>query len=147
MKDELADIIQKAIKFEEYSYRLYMNASEKTDAESIKAVLIKLAGQEGIHKEKLQALAARNLSMKEATPKAVKVDLSEEILLTPPDELRDLIALLKFAINLEVKAQKKYWRMAKSVEDKDASALFATLAEQEKQHENVLKDAAEELGL
>jgi rubrerythrin len=142
MKNELAGVVKNAIREEEYSYRLYMSASEKTGVASLKAVLIKLAGQEKVHKERLKNFSVKGMTLEEA-----KLDLSEETVLTPLNELGDIATLLKFAINLEAGAQKKYGSMAKSVDDKDARKLFALLAEQEKQHENVLKDAVEELGL
>ena len=146
MNERLEKIIGDAVAAEQYSYRLYMAASEKTDIDSIKTVLKKLAEQEESHKEKLLSLNIDELSFKN-TPNNMELDITEEVLLTPIDKLGDLMDILKFAIQLEVKTQRKYLQLAEKVTDGNAQKLFAFLAREEDEHERILKETVEYLGL
>ncbi|MBN1503094.1 ferritin family protein [Candidatus Woesearchaeota archaeon] len=144
---ELKLILEHAIKFEEYSAQLYMSAVEKTKVESVKRILKQLAGQELVHKQKLETLDYTTLGAKVIADKIEAIDVKDELMLTPLNEFGSLKEVFTFASKLEVDSRDMYQQLSNSVKEKKAKKLFSWLANEEEKHNTILRETIESLGL
>ena len=71
--EEMKETIERAIRWEEDSYKLYTSASRRVKDPGARAGLAELAGEERKHKEKLEAMLAGNLDW------AVSAGLREKV--------------------------------------------------------------------
>lgn len=143
--NKLTLIIEHAIKEEEYAFHLYTDMAEETTVESIKRLLTNLAEQEATHKEKLQTLNLGNIRMLPAV--ISRIDVAEELALTPLDEFKSLEDAFKFAVIAEIRANEMYITLGKAAESPDAKKIFTLLAEEEAQHKATLLTTMHDLGL
>ncbi|MBN2422576.1 ferritin family protein [Candidatus Woesearchaeota archaeon] len=143
MNEELRQIINKAIKQEEYFYDLYTSGAEKTEVVSAKTLLLKLAREENKHKEKLEELDSENLHL--IPGKFESVNLDQELMLTPIDEFKSIKDVFDFAIKSEINANEMYRNIAENVSEDKAKKLFVFLAGEEKKHEELLNRELENL--
>jgi len=146
-KQKLKQILENAIKKEEYSYQIYMRAIDMTEVDSVKTLLQKLADQELLHKEKLETLDFSKIGEKVIPEKIGKIDVAEELMMTPLEEFGSLSELFKFAMKKEVEAREMYRQLAESVDDENAKNLFSMLSEEEENHRQILLDTMKEIGL
>jgi rubrerythrin len=146
MSDELKQIMEAAIKDEEYFYQLYRRAAGNAKADSAKKLLIWLSEQEMMHKEKLQALDTSKFGGGDFADLISDIDVMEEVAITPTDSFKDEKAIFKFAIAGETTAKKVYAKLAGIVVDSGQKKLFDMLSIEEKKHEALLKAEAKKLG-
>jgi len=145
MSEKLKLLLESAIKEEEYAYQLYTAAMGKTSTDSVRKALKELAEQEKMHKEKLETLDAGKLG-KFVTPDRIeKIDIADELLLTPIDEFNDLKQVFQFAIKKEIETREMYQDMANSVGDDNVKKLLNTLASEEARHEAMLRDLLKQI--
>jgi rubrerythrin len=144
---KLKQILESAIKKEEYSYQIYMRAIEMTEVDSVKTLLQKLADQELLHKEKLETLDFNKIGARVIPGKIGKIDIAEELMMAPLEEFGSLSELFKFAMKKEVEAREMYKQLAESVDDENVKKLFGMLSEEEENHRQILLDTMKEIGL
>ncbi|MBW2999278.1 ferritin family protein [Candidatus Woesearchaeota archaeon] len=144
---KLKQILESAIKKEEYSYQIYMRAIDMTEVDSVKTLLQKLADQELLHKEKLETLDFNKIGERVIPEKIGKIDVAEELMMTPLEEFGSLSELFKFAMKKEVEAREMYKQLAESVDDENVKKLFGMLSEEEENHRQILLDTMKEIGL
>lgn len=144
MNKKVKRIIEYAIKEEEGFMKLYTEAVGKTEEDSVKTLLTRLAKEEAMHKEKLESLDIENL---EANESISEIKISEEVMMSPIDEFNTLKQMLEFAKNREIEAKDRYRKISSYVEDVKAKDLLNFLAKEEEKHENLLDDALKETGI
>ncbi|MBD3202798.1 hypothetical protein GF327_00755 [Candidatus Woesearchaeota archaeon] len=142
---ELKQIIELAVKEEEYFYNLYKKGAKETDIESAKRLFNRLAEEEQGHKEKLLSLDIGNL--RESFKPVESIELDKELMLTPLNEIKTLKEIFKMSIQSERKANERYNFLGKSVDDIKAKRMFGFLAGEEKKHEELLKNELAKLDI
>ncbi|MFC1698080.1 ferritin family protein [Nanoarchaeota archaeon] len=145
MIDTVKNILETAIKEEEYFYEFYKKLAEKATDEEMKKELNELAEYEKMHKEKLETLNFNEIGAKVIPEKLEKIDIGEELNLPDIDEFLDMRTMIEFAIKNEVKAKVMYKLLADSIDDESASNLLNKLSEEEAMHEQVLKEKLEKI--
>ncbi len=143
MDEKIKELINRAIEEEEFFMNFYLDASNKTDVESAKELLVKLSEQEKGHKAKLKALDIENIK----TNSEVTEDLgiAQELMLTPINEFNKLKDIFDFAIKCERGAGNKYEKLAEYVLDQGMKDIFNMLSDEEKKHEELLKNELERM--
>ncbi len=144
MIEHLKDVINMAIKEEEYFQGIYRKFAVNSDNPSVKALFNKLAEQEKLHKERLQSFDFENSDV--ITEKIQDIDAKDDLLLTPVSEFKDMKNIFEFAIENEIKAQKLYTSLAAAMNNEKARELFELLAKEEKGHEQLLKQEGKAVG-
>ncbi len=146
MRKTLKQIVAFAIRQEEHFYKLYSKGAKQTDVISARQLLVKLADQEKKHKERLKALDTKKAA-ETAFQKKLDSIRTEELMLTPLNEIKALKDIFSYAIRSEVNAKTMYAKLAASVSDKKAKQLFLALSKEEKKHEDLLKKEIKKLSL
>jgi rubrerythrin len=145
MSDELKQIIESAIKDEEYFFQLYKRAASKTAVASVKKLFLWLSEQEQVHKQKLQALSPEQYGGGEFADLISDIDVMGEVAITPIDSFKNEKAVFEFAIKGEVTAKSVYAKLAGIVVDSGQKKLFKALSAEEKKHEELLKSELKKL--
>lgn len=145
MSEKLKQIMERAIKEEQYFHELYLKLADKVGVPSAKHLLLTLSEQEEIHKKRLESLDLEN--MKPISGAIESIDLGEELVLTPLNELGSIKEVFEFAIKNEIEANKRYKELAASIENPEAKNIFEMLASEEEKHESLLKEELKKLGL
>ena len=144
---EVKEIVERAIKFEEDSYKLYTSTSRRVKDPGAREGLAELAGEEKKHKTKLEGMLRGNLEWADSVDRRAKVkDLSiggplEAKPITEKSSLQDVLAL---AIKREEATGAFYAQMASLVEPGPAKALFEMLAKEETKHKRYVESIYEE---
>ncbi|MBU0756629.1 MAG: ferritin family protein [Nanoarchaeota archaeon] len=147
MNEKLQQILNMAIKEEEFFKNFYLEAAEKTDVESAKALLKNLSEAEASHKERLETLDSEKLGELVIADKIDAIDVAEELALTPINEFNSLKEIFEFAIKAEASAKDMYERLGESVDDETAKKLFTLLASEEEKHHDMLASELEKIGI
>lgn len=147
MAQHIKQILESAVRLEEYSHNLYLGAAGKTDVVSVNRLLIKLADQEKLHKEKLETLNFKRLTAKVIPDKINRIDVEKELMLTPISELGDLKNIFRFALRLEQDSKSMYLKLTESTTDQKAKDLFLWLSGEEETHLNILNETMNSLGI
>ena len=79
--------------------------------------------------------------------KISEINVSDDLMLTPINEFKELKEIFEFAIKAEIEAQDMYMKLSESVNDDRAKKLFLMLYGEEKKHETLLKDELEKMGI
>ncbi len=140
---DLKNILEFAMREEEKAFQLYSDTAARIDSDAIKSVLLKLAQQEKVHKERIKALFDDELHPDMAV--LSQIDISKDVVMAPLTDMGRLGTLLKGAIEAEVDAKELYAHLSKALKDPDASALLQMLSDEEATHERILKDLLENL--
>ena len=144
---EILEVIERAIRFEEDSYKLYTSASRRVKDPGAKAGLAELAAEEKKHKAKLEGMLAGNLDWAISTGRKAKVkdlkigDPLEAKPLTEQSTLQDVLAV---AIKREQATGAFYAQMASLVEPGQARDLFELLSKEETKHKLYVESIYEE---
>jgi rubrerythrin len=141
MNEEQA--LARAIGEEEWFREFYAKAAEQAEIGSAQQLLLRLAAEEQMHKEKLHGLDTSKLPDHELHDAVI----AEELMLTPISEFNNLKDIFSYAIESERKAQKRYVALANTVQDKDAQKLLDWLVGEEKGHEKLLKTELSKLDI
>jgi rubrerythrin len=148
MSESLADIIQRAIGFEEEAFALYSNASGMVKNPAAKTVLDELAAEEVNHKEKLIALLAGDVmeSVGRITPQRVTdLKLAEHLVAGSLDESASIQDVLLVAMQREKTSNEFYALMSEISENESAKSLFQFLAAEEMVHKNKVETLYEDI--
>jgi rubrerythrin len=135
------EIIENAIKEEEYFYLFYKDMAALTIDSEIKKKLLDLSELERIHKEKLEALT--NLSVN--VSKVQEIEVEDMNLLKPVNHFKDLKEMMQFAIKQELFAKVLYKALAEAAEDEETKKILLMLSEEEANHEQILIEQLEEI--
>ena len=145
--EEMKGIIERAIRFEEDSYKLYTSASQRVKDPGAKAGLTELAGEEKKHKAKLEGMLAGNLEWAVRTGRRAKVkdlQLGDPLEAKPITEKSSLQEVLAVAIKREEATGAFYSQMASLVEPGPAKDLFEVLAKEETKHKRYVESIYEQ---
>ncbi len=145
MNQELKLAMEFAIKQEELAYQLYNRAIDKTTDEFLKEKLQMLAEQEKMHKEKLESLNYEKLGGVVVFDNIDEEDVEKELKETNIPEFNNLGELFKFAISKEILSRRVYETLRDSSKVDKVKYIFELLANEEKKHEEVLKEALSKL--
>ncbi len=132
-------ILEQAIAAEEVSYQNYVEMAKKPEYETVSHILKSLAGQELLHRIKLEELQRdKNLAASAVNDDKLQemAGGTKEPFRCPKGDLDDDAALrvLQQAIQHEKEALALYTRIGESLKGKKAEAIFHFLAEEEKKH-------------
>lgn len=142
MEQLARQIIEKAIREEEYFAEFYRKAAGRAELSSAKKLLMMLAEQEEMHRKKLMGLG-EGLKLDKTGSLMEKVKLAEELMLLPINEFRGTIEIFRYAVKSEQLAAAMYGAMAGASGDAEAEKLFRWLASEEKKHESFLREQLE----
>lgn len=144
---EVREIVERAIKFEEDSYKLYTSASRRVKDPGARAGLAELAGEEKKHKTKLEGMLRGNLEWAVSVGRRAKVKdlkIGGPLEAKPISEKSSLQDVLALAIKREEATGAFYAQMASLVEAGPAKALFEMLAKEETKHKRYVESIYEE---
>lgn len=134
--EKLKEIIENAIKEEEFFYHFYNDLAALTQNEKIKQALLELAQFEQNHKEKLQSLNFEGF----IPDKITEIEVADLNILKPVNEFKTLKETLQFAIKQELFAKTLYSSLAQATSDEKAKELLEMLSQEEAKHEQILME-------
>jgi rubrerythrin len=144
----IEQILQQAIRFEEDAYAFYTGAVEMVERPHIRQMLLDLAGQEVVHKDRLQTLldgdTARIMSVRKQR-QIQDLKLAEYLVpreLEPDASLQDVLIV---AMHREKSSNEFYTAMASIADDEAARSLFSFLAQEELVHKNKVESLYDEV--
>lgn len=140
MNKKLINAINRAIKKEEYSYRLYMKAYSKADAVGPKRLFKRLAAQELKHKNILKKINLKGIELNAK----ISFSVAKSLMLTPLSEIRELKDILKSAIKREQESYDYYIKLSKAFSGR-LKLLFKKLGNQEKTHKILIQKEYEKM--
>ena len=138
MSEKLKQILNNAIKDEEYFANFYSMAAKKTEVESARKLFITLADQELLHKQKLESLSFDPEAI--IPDKVEDVEIAQDLMMTPIEEINDIKEVFKMAIKFEIQAKDMYQQLGACMADSQAKELLDKLAAEEERHETLLKE-------
>ena len=144
---EVKEIVERAIKFEEDSYKLYTSASRRVKDPGARAGLADLAGEEKKHKAKLEGMLAGNLDWTVSVGRRANVkdlEIGGPLEAKPITEQSSLQDVLAVAIKREEATGAFYSQMAALVDPGPAKELFEMLAKEEARHKQYVESIYEE---
>ena len=145
--EEMKGIIERAIKFEEDSYKLYTSASRRVKDPGARSGLAELAGEEKKHKAKLEGMLAGNLDWAVSVGRRAKVKdlkIGGPLEAKPISEQSSLQEVLAAAIKREEATGAFYSQMASLVEPGPEKDAFEMLAKEETKHKRYVESIYEE---
>ncbi len=145
MEQKLKEILENAIKEEEYFTIFYARLAEKASDPDMAEELRRLSDFEKIHKEKIEKLNFFKMTPKIIPERITNIDVSRDLGLPPIDEFLNIESMFEFAIEQEKSANKKYSQLAEAIDDEETKQVFITLAEEEKSHEQILTEKLKNL--
>lgn len=144
---EVKEIVERAIRLEEDSYKLYTSASRRVKDPGARAGLAELAGEERKHKAKLEAMLRGNLDWAVSVgrrAKAKDLRIGGPLEAKPITEKSSLQDVLAFAIKREEATGAFYSQMASLLEPGPEKDLFEMLAKEETRHKRYVESIYEE---
>ena len=76
-----------------------------------------------------------------------KINVAEELMLTPINEFKNMVDTFRYAIENEIRAKNMYCSLSLSSNDESWRELFDYLATEEGKHEELLKNELKTLGI
>jgi rubrerythrin len=132
-------VLEQAIAAEERAFRYYQHAAERTDTQGAADLLTYLAGEELLHRIKLEELQREgnfeNLMLKNI--QAAGKTLGGAVV---SNEKETLLSILQTALEKEKNAHFRYSSMGDSLSGKKQEGLFRLLAAEEKKHMDLITD-------
>ncbi len=132
-------ILDQAIAAEERAFRYYQNAAEQPDMQGAADLLTYLAGEELLHRIKLEELQREgnfdNLMLKNIRAEGKTIGG-----VPFANEKETLLTVLQAALEKEKNAHFRYASMGDSLSGKKQEGLFRLLAAEEKKHMNLIAD-------
>ena len=142
IEKKVEDILQKAIRTEEDSYKIYQKALRVVQSESIKELLEELAADEREHRKKLKEMLdpEKRTEIIEKSQQEKVIDLKLGDYLTPREvhpnaTLQDILTV---AIHREKDTHKFYKAMA-GITEGEIKTLFEFLANEEIKHKQKIE--------
>lgn len=144
-----------AISQEDHFVKFYTSAAERSEG-SAKQLFESLVKEEQKHKEKLEnvdpssfdGMLDKENSQNLDAPSSLdsSPSIAEKSMLAPTSDFKTLKEIFEFAINAESNAHETY-KMLAAVSHGSLRELFNTLAEEESEHEALLKKELSSTGL
>ena len=133
-----------AVEKEMEAQERYTEMAGMAERETTKELFLRLAGMEGEHKEKLQAMSTRDIGdyRLENVPDLFVSEKLGEREFSPGMGVLEAIAL---AIKAEESSMNLYLDAARGIPEGDDKKIFAVLAQEEKEHKLLLETEYEEL--
>jgi rubrerythrin len=144
---EVREIIERAIRLEEDSYKLYTFASRRVKDPGARAGLGELAEEEKKHKAKLEGMLRGNLAWAVSVGRRAKVEdlrIGGPLEARPIDEKASLQEVLAFAIKREESAGAFYSQMASLADPGPEKDTLEMLAKEETKHKRYVESIYEE---
>ncbi len=140
------EIIERAIRLEEDSYKLYSFASRRVKDPGARAGLAELAEEEKKHKAKLEGMLRGNLAWAVSVGRRAKVKdlgIGGPLEAKPINEKASLQEVLAFAIKREESTGAFYSQMASLVDPGPEKDVFEVLAQEETRHKRYVESIYE----
>lgn len=145
MNEELKDIIELAISFEQESYIFYNGLKETIDNRALHGTLDDLATAEIGHREKLETMLNQYIEMgdemfESVAPKEVEnMKLSDYLLPMKLSEDSSFQDVLIASMHREGQANEFYVNMLRLAKSEESRKLFEFLAQEELDHKNIIE--------
>jgi rubrerythrin len=144
----IAQILERAIRFEEQAYEFYMGALDMVKQPHIRDVLSEMAAEEAKHKAKLQALLdgdTESLISVQQRDKVEDLRLAEYLVAPSLDANATFQDVLLVAMKREKSSYEFYSTMATVAGDEQSKGLFEFLAQEEQVHKNKIETLYDEV--
>jgi rubrerythrin len=128
-----------AIAQEEKAEQFYRRLSKKMKPRETREVLLRFAGAERMHKEKLPAIRAKGPVIGSSGEEVTNLEISDYIVDVKPKHNMQYQDALLLAIERERAAQRLYTALAALADDDEIESIFKALAQEEAKHERHLK--------
>ena len=138
----IAQVLERAIRFEEQAYDFYMGALDMVKQPHIREVLSEMGDEEIKHKEKLQALLdgdTESLISAQQRDKVEDLRLADYLVAPPLGADATFQDVLLVAMKREKSSYEFYSAMATVAGDEQAKDLFEFLAREEQVHKNKIE--------
>lgn len=140
---DINSIIDFAISEEIRFQKIYSNASENTDNNSLKKLLNELAAMEKTHEEKLKTFKSGKIGDIGKT-QVEDLKISDYMSDSDLDENSGIQDILVYSMKSEKKAGDMYTKLSEIVNTEEQKKLFLSLANEELGHKNRLEEIYEE---
>lgn len=144
MKKGLFDeIIRFAIDGEQEAVDAYTTASETVTRANVKKMLLSMARQEQMHKEKLESIDRERVAETAIVnvPDLRIADFMDDVTITADMDYQDILVV---AMKREEKAHNLYTTLASNTEDAELRKVFKLLAQEEAGHKLALEKEYDE---
>lgn len=144
MKKSLFDeIVQFAIDGEQEAVDAYTTASEIVTRTNVKNMLLGLAGQEQMHKERLESIDRERVTETAIVnvPDLKIADFMDDVAITADMDYQDILAV---AMKREERAHNLYSTLASNTDDAELKKVFEVLAQEEAGHKLALENEYDE---
>ncbi len=142
-KDLFDEIIRFAIDGEQEAVDAYTTASETVTRTNVKKMLLGMARQEQMHKEKLESIDRERVADTAIVnvPDLRIADFMDDVTITADMDYQDILAV---AMKREEKAHNLYTTLASNTEDAELRKVFELLAQEEAGHKLALEKEYDE---
>lgn len=142
-KDLFDEIIRFAIDGEQEAVDAYTTASEMVTRVNVKEMLLGLAGQEQMHKKKLESIDRERVADTAIVnvPDLRIADFMDDVTITADMGYQDILTV---AMKREEKAHNLYTTLASNTEDAELRKVFELLAQEEAGHKLALEKEYDE---
>ena len=142
-KDLFDEIVQFAIDGEQEAVDAYTRASEIVTRANVKSMLLGMARQEQMHKEKLESIDRERVADTAIVnvPDLRIADFMDDVTITADMDYQDILAV---AMKREEKAHNLYTTLASNTEDAELRKVFELLAQEEAGHKLALEKEYDE---
>ena len=142
-KDLFDEIIRFAIDGEQEAVDAYTTASETVARANVKKMLLGMARQEQMHKEKLESIDRERVADTAIVnvPDLRIADFMDDVTITADMDYQDILAV---AMKREEKAHNLYTTLASNTEDAELRKVFELLAQEEAGHKLALEKEYDE---
>lgn len=142
-KRRFDEVIQFAIDGEQEAIDAYTTASEVVRGRSAKDMLLGMARQEEMHKNKLQSIDRERVSEAAIVnvPDLKIADFMDDVTITAGMDYSDILAV---AMKREQRAHNLYVALASNADDVELKKLFQVLAQEEAGHKLALEKEYDE---
>jgi rubrerythrin len=140
-KTKLDGLLMDAMNAEAKARDFYTDAAQKAASAAGKNLFNELADFEQGHYDRLSKfIEARNKGMKIDEPRVQEVATKSEVEGEFEPNKDEITKVLTIGIEAEKKAQEKYLQIAKMFTDDESKAIFNKMADEERNHQNILED-------
>jgi len=142
-KDLFDEIIRFAIDGEQEAVDAYTTASEMVSRVNVKEMLLDLAGQEQMHKKRLESIDRERVADTAIVnvPDLRIADFMDDTTITADMDYQDILAV---AMKREEKAHNLYTALASNTDDAELRKVFELLAREEAGHKLALEKEYDE---
>jgi rubrerythrin len=142
-KDLFDEIVQFAIDGEQEAVDAYTTASEIVTRANVKSMLLNLARQEQMHKERLESIDRERVAETAIVnvPDLRIADFMDDVTITADMDYQDILAV---AMKREERAHNLYSTLASNTDDAELKKVFEVLAQEEAGHKLALEKEYDE---